>query len=97
MEGGFEVPELQIRIADSEGRVIARVDLYFRKQRVVVEVDGKGKYADPDALWREKRREDALRRMGIEVVRLTWADLMGGAGAVRALVLEAFARSAARG
>jgi len=63
----------------------------------VVEVDGKLKYTEPEVLWREKRREDALRRMGIEVVRLTWADLMAGAPAVRALVLDAFARAAARG
>jgi hypothetical protein len=27
-------------------------------------------------VWREKRREDALRDLGWQVVRWTWADLL---------------------
>ena len=40
-------------------------------------VDGKVKYAtgDPEVLWREKKREDALRALGYTVVRITWSDL----------------------
>ena len=44
----------------------------------VVEFDGAVKYAGADgrdALVAEKRREDELRALGYEVVRLVWADL----------------------
>lgn len=61
----------------------ARVDFRLRGQRVVVEFDGRTKYAtaggvaDVRALWDEKRREDRIRELGYEVVRITWADLFG--------------------
>ena len=67
----------QVKIADPGGAVVARADLLIGEW-VVVEVDGAGKYADdPDgrALFREKLREDRLRELGYEVVRVTWADL----------------------
>lgn len=65
----------------------AVVDFWFPDQGVVVEVDGRAKYEDPemlagastaDAHWREKQREDFVRSF-VQVrgfVRLTWADLM---------------------
>ena len=45
---------------------------------VVVEFDGAVKYSGPEGrehLIAEKRREDALRRLGYRVVRLLWSDL----------------------
>jgi very-short-patch-repair endonuclease len=80
--GGLPEPELQIAISDSDG-LIGRVDFLFREFRTIVEFDGKIKYSrelapdgDPTiALWREKQREDRLRALGYEVVRITWADL----------------------
>ena len=50
---------------------------------VAVEFDGKVKYGRllkpgqtaSDVAWDEKLREDALARLGWEVVRWTWADL----------------------
>ena len=44
---------------------------------MLIEVDGKTKYADgdPQVLWREKRREDDMRAAGKIVVRVTWSDL----------------------
>lgn len=71
-------PELQAEIRDAGGRLVGRVDFLFRRQRLIVEFDGKVKYGGADgrdALFREKRREDALRSLGYQVVRLTWRDL----------------------
>ena len=45
-----------------------------------------------DALFREKRREDALRSLGYQVVRLTWRDLHDPA-LVERLITEALSRS----
>jgi very-short-patch-repair endonuclease len=73
---GIDV-EPQVVIRDENGRFVARVDLAVRGSKVVIEFDGAVKYADggPEALMAEKRREDALRRLGYIVVRFTWADL----------------------
>lgn len=67
----------QVKVLDAHGRFVARVDFLVDGTRVVVEFDGRVKYAagDPDILWAEKRREDGLRALGYVVVRITWADL----------------------
>ncbi len=78
-----EVPELR-----------ARTDFYWEEFRTVGEFDGKAKYGrglrpgeDPgEAVYREKRREDALRDLGFQVVRWTWDELgtfTGPAGRLR--------------
>jgi very-short-patch-repair endonuclease len=68
-------PQVEIRRPD--GRLVGRVDFAVDGTRVVIEFDGKVKYAegDPRVLWSEKRREDDLRALGYVVVRITWADL----------------------
>ncbi len=43
--------------------------------KVVLEFDGLVKYDTGTALVGEKRREDRLRALGFEVVRIIWADL----------------------
>jgi hypothetical protein len=91
---GLPTPEPQAVIADVDGWA-ARVDLLFRAERVVVEFDGLLKYTHPDVLRAEKLREDRLRALGYEVVRLTWADL-ARPEAVKARILAAFARSHSR-
>jgi hypothetical protein len=92
---GLPAPEPQAWIW-GEGGFSARVDFLFRAERVVVEFDGLLKYGTVHDVTAEKLREDALRRLGYEVVRLTWADL-AHPERVHARVLAAFARSAARG
>ena len=81
---------------DDQGREIARVDFLFRGQRTVCEADGRVKYDDPRALWRQKRREDQLREQGLEVVRATWADGADDGRALAERLRRAFARAAAR-
>lgn len=65
----------------------AIVDFWFPDQGVVVEVDGRAKYEDPEMLggrttaqahWEEKRREDFIRSFPEVryVLRVTWRELM---------------------
>jgi hypothetical protein len=85
---GIGQPEQQVDIRDEYGRFVARVDFLFRERRLVVEFDGLAKNAGADgreALVAEKRREDALRRLGYRVVRLTCADLADPARVLRLL------------
>jgi very-short-patch-repair endonuclease len=68
------LPELtpQVEIRTRLGTF--RVDLLDEENGVVLDADGKLKYDAPGALWSEKRREDALRDSGFEVVRFTMSD-----------------------
>jgi very-short-patch-repair endonuclease len=91
---GFEVRS-QVPVADRGGITFARVD-FLVGEHVVVEFDGMLKYADADGkqvLAAEKHREDLLRSLGYEVVRLTWADL-ARPHRVKALVRSALERAA---
>lgn len=90
--GGLPVPLLQAEFRDDRGVVWARVDALFDEERTIVEFDGRVKYDDPAALWKEKLREDRLRELGYEVVRVTWADL-SDPSALAAKVRAAFDRA----
>ncbi len=94
-------PELQTSIV-VQGKSIARIDFYLRATTTACEFDGKIKYGRlvpegstaHEVVWREKLREDAIRDAGIQVVRLTWADLSAPAEIRRRL--EAAALRAAK-
>ncbi|NLG20862.1 MAG: hypothetical protein GX555_05435 [Actinomycetales bacterium] len=91
--GGIQlVPQVKIRNRD--GEFVARVDFLVKDTKVAIEFDGKVKYADGDGrtLWNEKQREDALRRLGYTVVRVTWQDFEDPA-ALLARIREAVASS----
>jgi hypothetical protein len=99
-EDGLPAPELQQNIYDEDGQFVARVDFCWQEQRTIGEFDGKIKYGRmlksrqsiEDVLFVEKRREDALRDLGWQIVRWLWADLYRR-GVIRDRVLRAFARS----
>lgn len=87
----------QHAFVDESGHEWARAD-FLVGERLVVEFDGRTKYRAGDGsttaeieeiVWREKRREDRIRRDrgGKVVVRLIWADLDQPAKA-RAMVRE---------
>lgn len=100
-DGGLPAPELQVEICDRFGELVGRVDFLFPEHNTIVEFDGKVKYdgtyeeASATILYEEKLREDRLRELGYEVVRLTWADLENPSRLV-ALVRRAFARASGR-
>ncbi|WP_182346116.1 type IV toxin-antitoxin system AbiEi family antitoxin domain-containing protein [Tomitella gaofuii] len=82
---GMPVPELQ-RVIRRHGVVLGRVDFYFAELGIVGEFDGRIKYLGREAarprsmssaqvVYREKVREDALRRCGLVVFRWNWDDL----------------------
>ncbi len=73
---GFAAPILQQRFVDSEGEMFC--DFFWEEVGKAGEFDGKVKFTneeytsgDPvEALWREKKREDRLRRQVAGVVRI---------------------------
>jgi hypothetical protein len=81
LASGLPRPELQVEIHDAPG-FIGRVDGWYEDAAVAIEFDGQVKYTDPrytsspgEALWKEKRREDRMRAVGIRVVRVVNEDL----------------------
>jgi hypothetical protein len=80
-QAGLPAPRLQYDLRVE--RRSWRVDFWWEQARVVGEFDGRSKYGralapggDPgEAVFAEKRREDALRAAGCSVIRWTWADL----------------------
>ena len=91
--GFHAVPQAVVRTP--AGEFVARVDFFLPEHRVIVEFDGMGKYVEAQDLRNEKLREDRLRSLGFEVVRLTWSDLDRPAE-VRAKIDAAIVRSARR-
>ncbi len=89
---GLPPPELQAEICDEAGVFVARVDFLWAELGVVGEADGRAKYAKgaADVLWQEKQREDAIRRLGWEVVRWTFWEVENDITAV----VERFWRAA---
>ncbi len=52
-------------------------DFAWKRQRLIGEADGKGKYADPDEIAQEKRRQARLQAEGYTVYRWGWPEVAG--------------------
>jgi predicted transcriptional regulator of viral defense system len=81
LASGLPRPELQVEIYDEAG-FIGRADGWYEEAAVAIEFDGQVKYTDPryasspaEVLWKEKRREDRMRGVGIRFVRVANEDL----------------------
>lgn len=78
---GIPRPELQYRVVESNGMLIARTDFAWKWYRHLCEFDGRIKFdgtfeaAGFNAVFREKQREDHIRAQGWGLTRLVWDDL----------------------
>lgn len=83
-ELALPMPQLQREFVDDAG-FVGRADFWWDHLRIVGEFDGRvkcradghsGNLPPEEVVWREKLREDRLRRQCRSVVRWTWADIM---------------------
>lgn len=65
--------EPQFKVYDGD-ELFARTDFRIIGSRALVEFDGKLKYGGPENLWKEKQREDRIRRLRFGVERVIWQD-----------------------
>ncbi|HYO39065.1 MAG TPA: type IV toxin-antitoxin system AbiEi family antitoxin domain-containing protein [Nocardioidaceae bacterium] len=81
---GLPAPVLQHEVRDRSGRLLGVTDFAWPRHGLLGEFDGKvkyGRYLRPgetpgDAVFREKRREDAIcEQLGWRMIRFVWADL----------------------
>lgn len=99
-ESRLPMPDLQVAVYADGGYFLGRGDFGYREEKVLGEFDGRVKYgrllrpgqSAGEAVFEEKRREDAIRDVGWRVARWTWADL-DVPGLVAARVQRALARS----
>lgn len=94
-ELGLPDPDQQRDYSDARG-FIGRVDFVWDGLGVIAEFDGEVKYGKGESVFEEKKREDRLRELGYEVVRITWSDLMGDRQELADRLAAAFARAASR-
>lgn len=81
---GLPMPVPQHEVRDASGRLVGRVDFAWPELGVYLEFDGRVKYEKllkegeraSDVVFREKRREDEIRRVtGWRCLRIAWSDL----------------------
>ncbi|MGI3779894.1 MAG: hypothetical protein ACRYG2_03875 [Janthinobacterium lividum] len=81
---GIPEPELQHKVINQAGRLLARTDFWWEEFRHVGEFDGRIKYGrlllpaekTEDAVVREKQREDDVRGENCGMSRFTWSTVM---------------------
>lgn len=80
-------PVLQIELFDASGEFVARCDFGWPERGLVGEMDGEQKYGAllrpnekaSHVIMREKRREQAIRQLGLWYVSWGWSEAVGGA------------------
>ncbi|HEY9389378.1 MAG TPA: DUF559 domain-containing protein [Mycobacteriales bacterium] len=85
-------PVVQLPIRAGSGRVVYRTDLGFGPERVAVEADGRAVHEAPEAVLRDRLRQNDLTSAGWIVLRFTWADATRRPGYVAATVRRALNR-----
>jgi hypothetical protein len=97
VEYDIEMPEPQVWVYDGDVPIY-RLDFYWRRHRVIGEVDGRVKLesGDPNVLWEEKRREDYLREDDRDMVRWSYGDVRYRAARTAARVRAKLARAERR-
>ena len=93
---GLPPPELQA-VLGWEGRIIARVDFYWKRFRTVAEADGELKYDNRFEATYQLRRDADLREAGFEVVHFGWTDVFYSPMQVAASIRAAFRRGSRLG
>jgi very-short-patch-repair endonuclease len=79
-------PQAQVSLYADRGEFIARADLYYPSQRLVIEYDG-GTHRD--RLVADDRRQNALLRAGFGLLRFTAPDVLGTPDSVVGQVRQA--------
>ena len=80
-------PETNVRVADYE------VDFLWRRERLVVEVDGIAYHSSSRSFESDRRRDARLTARGLTVVRVTWNQIVREPEAMLVRLAQTFARN----
>ena len=84
--------DLQVRLQDGSGRVVARFDLADPRIRLAVEADGRRGHSGDRMVARDQRRDRTARSLGWVTERCTWWELRREQGALRQRIAATAAR-----
>ncbi|AND17110.1 DUF559 domain-containing protein [Rathayibacter tritici] len=76
LRAGLPEPELNVELFDADGLFVARVDMLYRRERVVVEYDGDQHRTDRAQYERDIARIEAIEALGYRVVRVRASGLL---------------------
>jgi very-short-patch-repair endonuclease len=83
---GLGSPVLQFSVHDGGGRFVARVDLAYPADRILIEYDSFEHHTGAAALFRDSARRNALTELGFNVLTATTVDVRDRAqGLARAI------------
>jgi hypothetical protein len=74
IDSALPMPELQHELVDGNGE-LRRLDFAWPEHRVALEYDGIDWHSDPDALRRDRRRQQALQDIGWSVIAIVADDV----------------------
>lgn len=80
---GLPEPEVNVDVRTPDGVFVARVDLLYRRWKVVVEYDGRHHETDARQWARDRRRREALEALGYRVIVIAAVDARSPQDAVR--------------
>nr|WP_254071882.1 DUF559 domain-containing protein [Rathayibacter sp. VKM Ac-2857] len=92
IRAGLPEPELNVELYDADGHFVARVDLLYRDQRVVVEYDGDHHRTDKRQYERDIARSEAIQALGYQHLRIRASGVHDDPEATAARVRRALTR-----
>jgi hypothetical protein len=91
---GVPLPVPQHELWAPDGTLIARLDGAYLREKVALEFDGADPHGLPEAVFRDRWRQNRLPELGWTVLRFTWWDVMRDPDGVAAIVERTLRRRA---
>jgi very-short-patch-repair endonuclease len=76
VDGRVAPEQLQHQIRDVHGHLLGVADLAWLGARLLGEADGRGPHGGPEAVYADRRRQNALTNAGWRILRFTWTDTL---------------------
>ena len=91
VDSGLARPRLEFRVCDSDGELLAQVDLAYPGRRVAIELDSVRYHLNRESFVADPRRRNRLALAGWTVLSFTWDDYANYPGALCEAVAAACA------
>ncbi|MGH3687062.1 MAG: DUF559 domain-containing protein [Pseudonocardiaceae bacterium] len=92
---GVPLPIPQYQLWAPDGTLVARLDGAYLREKVALEYDGADPHGLPEAVFRDRWRQNGLPELGWTVLRFTWWDVMRDPDGVAAIVQRTLRRRTA--
>jgi hypothetical protein len=76
IDHGVQLPVPQYTVLDTDGSPVARLDGAYPRRRLGMEFDGREVHERPQALFRDRQRQNRLEQLGWSIMRFTWWDVV---------------------